>query len=128
MNRISQDAIAKSVGMTREELATTLSNQEALKNISASSVEDAYAQYELAKSQGKEKEFLNKLGNEELEKQFKQQSSQEELVSLQKQSADKILDTIKGFDEWKQRLKDIYKYFEGLLDKIGGFKKRAAIF
>jgi len=122
MNRIQQDAIAKSVGMTREELATTLTNQEALKNISASSVEDAYAQYELAKSQGKEKEFLNRLGDEALEKQFKQQSGQEELVELQKQSADKIIDTIKGFDEMKAKIKEMYLEFMKVFDKFGGFR------
>jgi hypothetical protein len=122
MNRIQQDAIAKSVGMTREELATTLTNQEALKNISASSVEDAYAQYELAKSQGKEKEFLNKLGDEALEKQFKQQSGQEELVELQKQSADKIIDTIKGFDEMKAKIREMYDAFMKVFEKFGGFK------
>jgi hypothetical protein len=122
MNRIQQDAIAKSVGMTREELATTLTNQEALKNVGASSIEQAQEQYNLAVKEGREKEFLNQLGNEALEKQFKQQSSQEELVSLQKQSADKIIDTIKGFDEWKTRLKEIYKNFESIVEKVGGFK------
>ena len=122
MNRIQQDAIAKSVGMTREELATTLTNQEALKNISASSVEDAYSQYELAKSQGKEKEFLNQLGDEALEKQFKQQSSQETLVELQKQSADKIIDTIAGFDEIKKKIIEMYGEFMKVFDKFGGFK------
>jgi hypothetical protein len=122
MNRISQEAIAKSVGMSREELATTLTNQEALKNISASSVEDAYAQYELAKSQGKEKEFLNQLGDEALEKQFKQQSGQEELVELQKNQADKILDTIKGFDEIKKEIKDMYLNLMKVIDGLGGMK------
>jgi len=122
MNRIQQDAIAKSVGMSREELATTLTNQEALKNIGASSLEQAQEQYNTAVKEGKEKEFLAQLGNEALEKQFKQQSSQEELVSLQKQSADKIIDTIKGFDEWKSKLREVYKFFEGLLEKVGGFK------
>ena len=122
MNRIQQEAIAKSVGMSREELATTLTNQEALKNISASSVEDAYAQYELAKSQGKEKEFLNQLGDEALEKQFKQQSGQEELVELQKNQADKILDTIKGFDEIKKEIKDMYLNLMKVIDGLGGMK------
>jgi hypothetical protein len=122
MNRIQQDAIAKSVGMTREELATTLTNQESLKNIGASSIEQAREQYDLAVAQGREKEFLNELGNEELEKQFKQQSSQEMLVELQKQSADKIIDTIAGFDEWKKRIKDIYLNFESIVNKLGGFK------
>lgn len=122
MNRISQESIAKAVGMTRDELATTLTNQESLKNIGASSVEQAREQYDLAVAQGREKEFLNELGNEELEKQFKQQSSQEMLVELQKQSADKIIDTIAGFDEWKKRIKDIYDAFMKVFEKFGGFK------
>ena len=74
MNRISQEAIAKSVGMSREELATTLTNQEALKNISASSLEDAQEQYNIAKANGQEAEFLAKLGDESLAKQFQQTS------------------------------------------------------
>jgi uncharacterized coiled-coil DUF342 family protein len=122
MNRIQQDAIAKSVGMSREELATTLTNQEALKNISASSIEDAQEQYNLAKAEGREKEFLNQLGNEALEKQFKQTSMQEDAAKAQKQANDALIATLGPMQNYKDDFKQILEFAVSLVKNLGLMK------
>jgi len=77
MNRIQQEAFARAVGMSREELSKTLVEQEALRKIGASSIEDAREEYDqLVATYGVE-EARKRLGDEELAKQFEQQSLQE---------------------------------------------------
>lgn len=77
MNRLQQDAIAKSMGMQKDEMAEMLMNQEALKNIGASSTEEAKKKYdELVKQYGAE-EAIKRLGDEKLAQQFQSQSTQE---------------------------------------------------
>jgi hypothetical protein len=122
MNRIQQDAIAKSVGMSREELATTLTNQEALKNIGASSLEQAQEQYNLAKAEGKEKEFLDQLGDKSLAKQFEQTSMQEEAANAQKQANDSIILAIGSMVKYKDELKAVLKFATKLADNFGLIK------
>jgi len=122
MNRIQQDAIAKSVGMSREELATTLTNQEALKNISASSVEDAQEQYNLAKAKGKEEEFLKQLGNESLARQFEQTSMQEEAANAQKQANDALIAVLGPMKDYKDDFKQILDFAVSLVKNLGLMK------
>jgi hypothetical protein len=122
MNRIQQDAIAKSVGMSREELASTLTNQEALKNISASSIEDAQEQYNLAKAKGKEEEFLKQLGNESLARQFEQTNMQEEAANAQKQANDSIILAIGSMEKYKDQLKKVLDFATKLADNFGLIK------
>lgn len=122
MNRIQQDAIAKSVGMSREELASTLTNQEALKNISASSIEDAQEQYNLAKAKGKEEEFLKQLGNESLARQFEQTSMQEDAAKAQKQANDALIATLGPMKDYKDDFKQILEFAVSLVKNLGLMK------
>ena len=122
MNRIQQEAIEKSVGMSREELATTLTNQEALKNISASSIEDAQEKYNLAVKENREKEFLNQLGDETLAKQFEQTNMQEEAANAQKQANDSIILAIGSMAKYKDELKAVLKFATKLADNFGLIK------
>lgn len=77
MNRIQQDAIAKAVGMGREELATTLTDQEALKNLSGDKLADAQAALSTARAQGMSEKQIAETGYDNL---MKQQSAQERLT------------------------------------------------
>jgi len=77
MNRIQQEAIAKAVGMGREELATTLTDQEALKNLSGDKLADAQAALSTARAQGMSEKQIAKTGYDNL---MKQQSAQERLT------------------------------------------------
>ena len=77
MNRIQQEAIAKAVGMGREELATTLTDQEALKNLSGDKLKDAQAALSTARAQGMSEKQIAEMGYDNL---MKQQSAQERLT------------------------------------------------
>lgn len=76
MNRIQQEAAAKAVGMTREELAATLTDQEALKGLSGKQAEDAKAALAAARERGMTEEEIKKQGIDGL---MQQQSVQEKL-------------------------------------------------
>jgi hypothetical protein len=78
MNRIQQEAMAKAVGMTREDLANSLTEQEALQRVGAKTAEAAREKYDaLVKQYGVEK-AQKMLGDEALANQFQQQSIQEQ--------------------------------------------------
>jgi len=76
MNRIAQEAAAKAVGMQREELATTLTDQAALKGLSGDKLKDAQAALDLARAQGMTEDQIAKTGMDNL---MKQQSVQDRL-------------------------------------------------
>ena len=77
MNVIQQEAMAKAVGMTRDQLADSLIEREALTAMSAKEGETSTEAYNRLKASGKtEKEIVEILG-EKAAKQLEQQSSQE---------------------------------------------------
>jgi len=78
LNRIQQEAAAKAVGMSREELAKTLTDQEALKGLSGKQAEDAKAALEAARARGMSEEDIKKKTISDL---MQQQSIQEKLVA-----------------------------------------------
>ena len=82
MNVIQQEAIAKSVGMGRDELAQSLIDKEALVKLSAKEGQTAKEAFDtLVESVGYEK-AKKQLGNDQLANQFKQQSAQEKLANI----------------------------------------------
>jgi hypothetical protein len=83
MNRIQQEAIAKAMGMGREEMSQMLIEQQALQSLDKQNMGQVKEAYELARKQGKEKEFLAKLGSKELGDQLKSQSIQERMAAAQ---------------------------------------------
>jgi hypothetical protein len=77
MNAIQQDAIAKAAGLTKEQLAQSLIDREALTKLSGVEGKDAKEKFNnLVKQVGME-EAKKRLGNEQLATQFQQQSVQE---------------------------------------------------
>jgi archaellum component FlaC len=77
MNRIQQEALAKAVGMSREELAASLIEREALQNIGVKDAATAKAEFDiLVKKYGYDK-AVTMLGDEQYATQLKQQSVQE---------------------------------------------------
>ena len=83
MNRIQQEAIAKSMGMSRDEMSEMLMEQQALQALGKQNMDQVKQEYELARKQGREAEFLKKLGNDELANQLKSQSVQERVAAAQ---------------------------------------------
>ena len=83
MNRLQQESIAKAAGLTREELAQSLMDREALTKLSDVEGKDAKEKFDnLVKQVGME-EAKKRLGNEQLANQFKQQSVQERFAQQQ---------------------------------------------
>jgi hypothetical protein len=77
MNRIQQEALAKAVGMSREELAASLIEREALQKIGVKDAAAAKAEFDiLVKKYGYDK-AVAMLGDEQYANQLKQQSIQE---------------------------------------------------
>lgn len=93
MNRIQQESIAKAVGMTREDLANTLKNQEMLTKLGAKDTDNAQKRLQLALAKfGTEKE-INKALGEGAYQNLTQLSAQEKIAEL----IEKVKSSIQGF-------------------------------
>ena len=86
MNRIQQEAIAKAVGLSRDELAKSLVDREALVALGGEGLTidgqqiSAQERYNQLRAEGKsEAEIANILGSDSLAKQYEQMSVQEKL-------------------------------------------------
>jgi len=77
MNRIQQEAFAKAVGMTRDELSSALVEQEALKRTGDKTVEAARERYDMLRKTMTAEQAQAALGDDGLARQFEQQSLQE---------------------------------------------------
>jgi len=80
MNRIQQDAMAKAVGMTADQLADTLVEQEALKSIGKSLNEEEQKAFEAAKEKYGIEEASKMLQDGQLENLVDQQSNAEKFA------------------------------------------------
>ena len=90
MNRIQQEAFANAVGMSREELANTLVEQEALQKVGVKTAEEAKAKYDLLRQTMTAEEAAASLGDKQLAKQYEQQNLQERF----NQTIEKLKDTL----------------------------------
>jgi hypothetical protein len=85
MNVIQQEAMAKAVGLTRDELASSLIEREALAKMSATEGENASQAYERLKASGKTESEIVKLLGEKTVQQLEQQSAQDKFnASIEK--------------------------------------------
>ena len=85
---IQQQALAKAVGMTKDELAASLIESEALQSIGAATAEEAKEKYDLLRLSTEEggkglnaAQAAKELGDEELALQYEQQSITEEFAN-----------------------------------------------
>ena len=122
MNRIQQEAIAKAVGMSREELAGTLSSQEALKNISADSIDEAQELYNIAKKNGTEKQFLAQLEDESLGKQLAAKNIADEAAIAQGKMTDGIISALDSMKAYKDQFKQILDFVMKIVNNFGLIK------
>jgi hypothetical protein len=77
MNRIQQEALAKAVGMSREDLAASLVEREALSQIGVKDAASAKAKFDLLVKEKGYAAAVAELGDEQYANQLKQQSIQE---------------------------------------------------
>lgn len=81
MNRVQQEALAKAVGMSREDLAASLVEREALTKIGVKDAEAAKEKFDLLVKQYGYDKAVTMLGDEQYANQLKQQSIQERLTN-----------------------------------------------
>jgi hypothetical protein len=77
MNVIQQEAMAKAVGLTRDQLADSLIEREALEAMSGAEGQSALERYNQLLAEGKTREEISQMLGEDAAKQLEQQSSQE---------------------------------------------------
>jgi hypothetical protein len=100
MNVIQQEAIAKAVGMERNELAQSLIDREALAKIGFKDAEAAKAKYDLLRETMTADEAAKALGDEQLAKQYEQQSIQEKFNDSMEQLKIMLSDSLlPGFEK-----------------------------
>jgi plasmid maintenance system antidote protein VapI len=128
MNRIQQEAIAKSLGMSREEMSEMLLEQKALSAFGASNAKDLdtavkkeYEQVKLLEKQGKfaeaevvRQKIINKLGSEEKITQLDNKS----IAEMQALAAQK---TVEAFNKLAPLLDIVNKVFGFINDHATAF-------
>jgi hypothetical protein len=110
MNRIQQESIAKAVGMTREDLADTLKNQEMLTKLSATDTKEAIKKLEALKAQGKTQEQLVGLLGEGAYQNLTALSAQEKIAAL--------IDKVKGAFQDFLTKSGVVEWVTGLIHKL----------
>ena len=135
MNRIQQEAMAKAVGMTADQLADTLVEQEALKSLNKELDEDEKKAFEAAKAKYGVEEASKMLKEGQLEQLVDQQNIQEKFTeSVEKmkeifvtmapailsigEALTSVLNIVSYIMPVIQGIFDIFKYIYGFVDKI----------
>jgi len=108
MNRLQQEAVAKAVGMQREELATMLVDREALKNLSGKDAEDAKKALAAARARGMTEE---EIADSNIQDLMKQQSLQDRF----NQSVEKLKEIFVGV---AQSLMPVLDALAGVLEIV----------
>ena len=122
LNRIQQEALAGAVGMSREELAASFIEQEAITKLGAKDVNEARAKIkerlreinaiqDLTKREEARAAFAKKIGSEE----YLRQQENRSLTELQTELAQKLLET---FDKVAHALSPLKGTFKFIIDNI----------
>jgi hypothetical protein len=96
MNVIQQEAIAKAIGMERNELAQSLIDKEALAKIGFKDAEAAKAKYDELRKTMTAEEAAAELGDKELAKQYEQQSNAEKFAQTMEHVKEIFISIVDG--------------------------------
>jgi len=110
MNRIAADSYAKSVGMTRDELAEVLKNQEMLTKLGAKDTDNNQRKLELAIQQYKTQEGINAALGEGAYENLTALSAQEKMAAL--------IDKVKGALQDFLQNSGVVEFITGLIHKL----------
>lgn len=123
MNRLQQESLAKAYGMSREEVSKMLLDQQLQKELGSKGLEDAQAKYAAAVKEGKEQEFLAKIGDEQLRKQFEQNSLQTKQQAIQ----EKLASSMDSFAKALIPIAELFQKVLGFITKFPELIKAATI-
>jgi hypothetical protein len=110
MNRIQQESIAKAVGMSREDLADTLKNQEMLTKLGAKDTDNAQKRLQLALQKYHTETEINKALGEGAYQNLTALSAQEKIAAL--------IDKVKGAFQDFLTKSGVVEWVTGLIHKL----------
>ena len=116
MNRIQQEALAKAVGLSRDDLAKSLVDREALAKLGAKEGQSAQDAYNAAVAKYGVEKAKNMLGDEALANQFQQQSVQERFAN----SIEKLKELFVSLLEPLMPVFDVFADIMGVVGPIVG--------
>jgi len=116
MNRIQQEALAKAVGLSRDDLAKSLVDREALAKLGAKEGQSAQDAYNAAVAKYGVEKAKNMLGDEALANQFQQQSVQERFA----QTIEKLKELFVSLVEPLMPVFDVFADIMGVVGPIVG--------
>lgn len=129
LNRISAESLAKSFGMSRDEMGNMLKQQELLSKLGATDLKDAQAKVQALKAQGKTKEEIIRLTGEEAYQNLTNASMQEKIGAFMEKIQQSISDFVEksgviekleSFFEYLSKPENIRKVIEGVRDFFAG--------
>ena len=124
MNRIQQEAIAKATGLSRDDLAKSLMDREALVALSGVEGKDAQEKYNTLVKQVGVEEAKKRLGNEALANQMQQQSVQERFT----QTVEKLKEVFVSLLSPLMPVFDVFADIMGVVAPIAGILGQAVKF
>jgi hypothetical protein len=117
MNRIQQDSLAEAMGMSRDQMADMLKQQELYSKFGVKNREDLLKQVDSLRKAGKEQEAINKAGGEAAYNDLVRASAQEKLAL----TIEKIKQSIVEFVENSGLIEKVEQFME-YLTKPGTIK------
>jgi hypothetical protein len=110
MNRIQQDSLAEAMGMSRDQMAEMLKQQELYSKFGVKNREDLLKQVDSLRKAGKEQEAINKAGGEAAYNDLVRASAQEKLAL----TIEKIKQSIVEFIERSGMIEKVEKFIDKL--------------
>lgn len=127
MNVKAQEALAKSVGMTRDDLAASLIEREALAKIGMQDKTALQAYNELKKQGLSDEQIATKLGDKNLAAQLKSQSVQEKFIATTEKLQEIFVNLATPILQIVSPFMEIFSMVAGLAGGIGPFIKYLGI-
>lgn len=120
MNRIQQEAIAQSVGMSRDSLADVLKKQEMYSKLGATDVATFNKKIELLEKQGKTQEQISAMIGKDAYNTFTQVSTAEKLTEVMERIKKTFVDFLRnsGLFEFITDPVKINNFIKGMADKL----------
>jgi hypothetical protein len=122
LNRLQQDAIAQSVGMTRDSLADTLKKQEAFNKLGAKDLQQANAKIQALQAQGKTQEQISKMLGEDAYNYITQTSTAEKLAEVMNKIKIVFVQFVEksGLIEFLTNPQRIESFIKSVIGKLAG--------
>ena len=129
MNRIQQEALAKATGLSRDELAQSLMDREALVKLSEVEGENAQDKFNnLVKEVGME-EAKKRLGDDELAKMYEQQSIQDKFNDTMAQLKEMLSESLlPAFEKMGTFLKENMGLIKGIVKAMIALKTAQLVY